>query len=156
MGFNAHFLFVVIMDLSGLLEKTLSGLGYELVDLELSDHGRLIRIFIDKPEGVSIDDCTLVSHHISRLLAVEYDHDYDRLEVSSPGLDRPLTKSADFQRFAGEMIRFRSRQPVNGQRNFSGILKGIQNGIVQLEVEGGVVLEFSLENIVKARLIPNI
>ncbi|MBU6460980.1 MAG: ribosome maturation factor RimP [Proteobacteria bacterium] len=143
------------MDLSGLLNKTLSGLGYELVELELSGHGRLVRIFIDKPGGVTIDDCTLVSNHVSRLLAVEFDYDYDRLEVSSPGLDRPLNKEADFERFSGERIRFKTRTPVNGQRNFSGVLKGIQNGTVQLEVDGGM-LEFSLDDLIKTRLIPNI
>src|SRR5688500_19308526 len=80
------------MDLNELLESTLAGLGYELVDLERSPRGKLLRVFIDKPDGVSVDDCVTVSNHLSRLLAVE-NVDYDRLEVSSPGLDRPLKKS---------------------------------------------------------------
>ena len=85
-GLCAHFLFVA-MDLNGLIEKTVTGLGYELVDLEMSPRARVLRVFIDKPEkarGVDIDDCVAVSNQLSRVLTVE-NVDYDRLEVSSPG-----------------------------------------------------------------------
>ena len=83
------------MDLTALLEKTVGGLGYELVDLELANRGRLMRIFIDKAGGVDVEDCAVVSNHLTRLLVVE-GVDYDRLEVSSPGLDRPLKRPQDF------------------------------------------------------------
>ena len=82
------------MDLGELLEKTLPPLGYELVEWEMSPKGRYVRVFIDKPKGVSVEDCARVSRHLTRVFAVE-NIDFDRLEVSSPGLDRPLRKAAD-------------------------------------------------------------
>ena len=109
------------MDLHALLESTLAGLGYELVDLEISGRKqKLLRVFIDKPEGVNIDDCVLVSDHLGQLLSGE-GIEYDRLEVSSPGMDRPLKKEADFIRFSGEKAQVKLRVPVGGQRNFVGI-----------------------------------
>lgn len=141
------------MELNSLLESTLQGLGYEMVDLEMSNHGKLLRLFIDKPGGVNIDDCALVSNHISRLLAVEMDFDYDRLEVSSPGLDRPLRKEADFVRFCGEKAQIKLRVPLQGRKKFVGTLKSVQDGQVQLDVEGNIV-DFALSNIDKARLVP--
>jgi len=141
------------MELHSLLESTLSGLGYELVDLEIGDRGKLLRLFIDKPEGVNIDDCSLVSNHITRLLAVELDYDYARLEVSSPGLDRPLKKEADFIRFSGETAQVKLRLPLQGRKKFIGILKGVQDGCLQLEVEGHL-MALDLANIDKARLVP--
>ena len=79
-----------LSDLYGLIDKTVTQLGYELVDLEVSNRGKLLRLFIDKPEGITIDDCVLVSNQLGNVLAVENDIDYDRLEVSSPGVDEPL------------------------------------------------------------------
>jgi ribosome maturation factor RimP len=99
------------MDLQGLLDNTLAGLGYELVDLERSAKGALLRVFIDKPGGITVDDCALVSNHLSRLFAVE-NVSYDRLEVSSPGLDRPLRTARDFARFAGQKARLKLRVPL--------------------------------------------
>lgn len=141
------------MELNSLLESSLQGLGYEMVDLEMSNHGKLLRLFIDKPGGINIDDCALVSNHISRLLAVEMDFDYERLEVSSPGLDRPLRKEADFVRFCGETAQIKLRVPLQGRKKFVGILKSLQDGQVQLEVEGNVVV-LAISNIDKARLVP--
>lgn len=143
------------MDIGALLESTLTGLGYELVDLEIVAHGRskMLRLFIDKPGGVNIDDCTYVSNHVSRLLAVELDYDYSRLEVSSPGLDRPLKKEADFARFVGERVKVKLRVPVEGSRKFTGKLLGVENGVVRLDVEGAVV-SVPLDNLDKARLVP--
>lgn len=143
------------MDLQTLIEKTLPGLGYELVDLEVSNRGKLLRLFIDKPGGITIDDCVRVSNHLTRLLAVELDYDYDRLEVSSPGLDRPLKKEADFVRFQNEKAQLKLRIPVDGRRNVTGVLKGVHDGSLDMEVDG-VVKTFELTNIDKARLIPNI
>lgn len=153
------------MDLHELIEKTVTGLGYELVDLELSPRGRLIRVFIDNPakeRGVDVEDCAAVSNQLSRLFAVE-DVDYDRLEVSSPGLDRPLKKLEDFQRFAGQEVHIRLRVAQDNRRNFDGELLGLRDGKVcvrLMEKNGGKgapeTLEVSLEpgNIDKARLVP--
>ena len=140
------------MDLQRLLETTLAGLGYELVDLDRSGRGRLIRVFIDKPGGIGVDDCARVSHHLTRVLAVE-NVSYDRLEVSSPGLDRPLKKEQDFVRFAGHKARIKVRIPIDGQRNFVGVLREVKSGAVQLDVEGRLLL-LELGNLEKARLVP--
>lgn len=137
-----------------MLESTLAGLGYELVDLERSARGKLLRVFIDKPDGVSVDDCVTVSNHLSRLLAVE-NVDYDRLEISSPGLDRPLRKTADFIRFAGESVKLRLRVALQGQRNFVGILREVKDGILKLEVDGKT-LDLELNNLEKVRLVPKL
>jgi ribosome maturation factor RimP len=142
------------MDLHDLLESTVAGLGYELVDVERSPHGRLIRVFIDKPGGVTVDDCVAVSNHLSRLLAVE-NVDYGRLEISSPGLDRPLKKATDFIRFAGESAKLKLRVALQGQRNFVGVLRGVQDGVLKLEVDGKV-LDLELDNLEKARLVPKL
>ncbi|WP_153470374.1 ribosome maturation factor RimP [Rhodocyclus gracilis] len=143
------------MDLHSLIERTITGLGYELVDLEQSPRGRVLRIFIDhaqKAGGVGIDDCVLVSNQLSRVLAVE-NFDYDRLEVSSPGLDRPLTKAADFERFAGSEVQLKLRLPMAGRRNFNGVLLGMLDGKVRVQV-GADELTFELDNVDKARLVP--
>lgn len=141
------------MDLSSLLEKTVSQLGYELVDMEMSNRGKLLRLFIDKPDGISIEDCTLVSNHISHMLAVEHDMDYDRLEISSPGLDRVLKKPADFERFVGERIKLKLRIPLDGRKNHVGKLQGFENGEVVLQRDE-TVERIALTNIEKARLNP--
>jgi ribosome maturation factor RimP len=141
-------------DLARLLESTLHGMGYELVDFERSGKGKLLRVFIDKPEGIDVDDCAAVSNHLSRLFAVE-DIDYDRLEISSPGLDRALKKEQDFVRFAGQKARIKVRVPVEGQRNFVGVLRETHAGKVEIEVDGKVV-ELDLANLDKARLVPAI
>ena len=142
----------VAMDLQALLETTLAGLGYELVNLERSGKGRLLRVFIDKPNGVNVDDCAAVSQHLSRVLAVE-NVAYDRLEVSSPGLDRLLKKERDFVRFAGHKARIKLRIPVDGQRNFVGVLRETRAGKVQIEIDGKL-LSLDLDNLEKARLVP--
>jgi ribosome maturation factor RimP len=140
------------MDLQGLLENTLAGLGYELVDLERSAKGALLRVFIDKPGGITVEDCALVSNHLSRLFTVE-NVAYDRLEVSSPGLDRPLRTERDFARFAGQKARLKLRVPMEGQRNFVGVLRETAAGKVGLEVDGRL-LSIDLGNLDKARLMP--
>ena len=142
------------MDLLVLLESTLTGLGYELVDMERSGKGSLMRVFIDKPGGVLLDDCATVSNHLSRVLTVE-NVPYERLEISSPGLDRPLKKERDFVRFAGQRVRVKLRVPQDGQRNFVGVLKQTRAGKVGLDVEGKAVT-FDLANLDKARLVPAI
>ena len=143
------------MDLHELLEKTVAGLGYEVVDVEQSPRGRVLRVFIDKADkegGIDVEDCALVSNQLSRVLAVE-NIDYDRLEISSPGLDRVLKKAADFERFVGSEINLRLRLPVNGRRNFNGVLQHARDGKIGLVIDTGDV-ELELSNIDKARLVP--
>ena len=143
------------MDLNTLLETTVVGLGFELVDVELSPRGRTIRIFIDAPEkegGIDVEDCAKVSNQLTRVFEVE-NIDYDRLEVSSPGMDRVVKKAADFARFAGEQIQIKLRVPQDNRRNFQGELLGCTEGKVGLRLEKeDVELEFN--NIEKARLVP--
>jgi ribosome maturation factor RimP len=140
------------MDLNGLLETTVTGMGYELVGVERPAKGGLLRIYIDKPAGVGVEDCAAVSHQLARVLTVE-NVSYDRLEVSSPGLDRLLKKERDFARFAGRKARVKMRVPVDGQRNFTGVLREAGAGKVQLEVDDKMLsLEFN--DIETARLVP--
>ena len=143
------------MDLNTLLETIVVGLGYELVDVELSPRGRTIRVFIDAPDkasGVDVEDCAKVSNQLSRVFEVE-NVDYDRLEVSSPGLDRPLKKLADFERFAGEQAQVRLSLPIGNQRNFVGVIERVQDGAVALRTEKGEVM-LPFDDIEKARLVP--
>ena len=135
-----------------LIEQTAEGLGYELVDFETSPRGRLMRVFIDSPNGITVDDCATVSNQLTRIFEVE-NVDYDRLEVSSPGLDRPLRKPADFERFAGQEVQVRIRMPIANQRNFAGVLQGLRDDVVTLETEKGS-MEIPFEEIEKARLVP--
>ncbi|QNM97278.1 ribosome maturation factor RimP [Chitinimonas koreensis] len=140
------------MDMQRLLDATLPGLGYELVDLELARDG-LVRIFIDKPGGITLDDCVAVSNHLTRLFTVE-NIPYERLEVSSPGLDRPLKKEADFVRFAGERVKIKLRLPIDGKKTVQGELRGVVEGAVQVAVDAERVVAVPLAQIDKARLVP--
>ena len=142
------------MDLGQLLDRTVTGLGYELVAWERSGKGSMLRIFLDKPGGVEIDDCARVSQHLARVFEVE-GVVYERLEISSPGLDRLLRKDADFARFSGEKARLKLRMALDGQRNFVGTLRAVNDGKLELEVDGKL-LAVDLSNIEKARLVPNI
>ncbi len=139
------------MDVLKLVETTVNGLGYQLVDMERSGRG-MLRVYIDKPQGISVDDCQAVSNQLTRLFLVE-NVDYDRLEVSSPGLDRPLKKEADFVRFTGEKVQLKLRMPLDGRRNFAGVIAGVSNGILRLDVDGNQVA-IELSNLDKARLVP--
>jgi ribosome maturation factor RimP len=143
------------MQLVELIEQAVTGLGYELVDFETSPRARLLRVFIDRmPEkgNVNVDDCTTVSNQLSRVLTVE-NVDYDRLEVSSPGLDRPLKKAADWLRFAGQDVQLKLRIPIGPQRNFAGCIVGTRGEAAVVAIEGEE-REFLLEGIEKARLVP--
>jgi ribosome maturation factor RimP len=139
------------MDVAKLVETTLAGMGYELVDLEMSGRG-LMRVFMDTPEGITVDDCERVSNQLVRLFTVE-GVDYERLEVSSPGLDRVLKKEADFVRFAGQKAQIKVRLPIDGRKRFAGTLGEVKDGVVQLDLEDGQV-GIELSNIDKARLVP--
>ncbi len=141
------------MDLNALLEATVGGMGYELAGVERAANG-LLRLYIDKPGGITVDDCAAVSHQVSRVLTVE-NVNYDRLEVSSPGLDRLLKGERDFARFAGQRARVRMRVPVDGQRNFMGVVREAGAGRLQLEVDGRM-LSLEIGNVETARLVPNL
>ncbi len=154
MGGHAHFLFVKPQ--SGheeWIRAALQGLGYELVDLETSRSG-LLRIFIDSERGITVEDCARVSHHLTRAFAVE-GIDYERLEVSSPGLDRPLKRLADYERFAGRDASVKLKLPRDGQRRFEGRLAGVEDGKVVLDVQGKRH-HLALEDIDRARLVPDV
>jgi len=130
----------------------------ELVDLEWrrERRGWVLRIFIDKPGGVTIEDCAKISEIVGEILDREdiIHHSYV-LEVSSPGIERPLVKKEDYERFKGEKAKITLKTPVSGRKNFTGIILGIKENLVQIEVEGKV-WELPLDNIKKANLRPEI
>lgn len=153
------------MQLQALIEKTVAGLGYELVDVERAGRG-LLRVYIDFPPqdirlSISVTDCEKVSHQLSHVLTVE-NINYERLEVSSPGLDRPLKKQSDYVRFAGCEAKIKLRMPVPGSSNrktFQGILHAPEGEALRLEFEskdGPAVLEFALADVDKANLVPKV
>ncbi len=168
------------------IEQTVEGLGYELVDVEWAGGG-VLRVFIDKPEaevqedgstlgGITVDDCAKVSDQLSRVFAVE-NVNYERLEISSPGLDRPLKKAAHFVRFEGHeafvKLRVSPGGQTRGRKQFQGILRGVDpgaDGVASVEsavparfglmLEGSEgaqeLLEFSFDEVEKARLVPRV
>ena len=142
--------------LEALVEPVVAGMGYELVDLQASSGGRFLRLFIDKPSGIDVEDCAAVSRQLSRVFEVE-GVDYDRLEVSSPGLDRPLRKQADFARFAGQKADVRMRRPdASGRRRFIGLLRGAEDGQVTMELEGHATVRLAIDDVDRARLVPEL
>src|SRR4051812_38861557 len=153
MGFGPFF--VSMAALEALVEPVVAGMGYELVDLQAANGGRFLRLFIDKPNGIDVEDCAAVSRQLSRVFEVE-GVEYDRLEVSSPGLDRPLRKQADFARFAGQKADVRMRRAdASGRRRFVGVLRGTEAGSVVLELEGQTV-RLALDEVERARLVPEL
>ncbi len=142
--------------LAALLEPTVERLGYELVDLEvrLGGKGGVVRVFIDKPEGIALDDCEAVSLAVSALLDVEdpIPGNYT-LEVSSPGLDRKLTKIEHFQRFIGETVKVQMRFPLAGRRRFRGTLEAVDDENIAVVVDGEKH-SLALNAIDTARLVP--
>jgi len=143
------------MAMADVVELTLAGMGFELVDARASGGGRHLSIFIDRPGGITVDHCADVSRQLSRVFEVE-GIDYDRLEVSSPGLDRPLRKAADFARFAGNKVDIRMRAPdESGRKRFTGRLRGAQDGVATVEVEGREVA-LKVDEIDRARLVPDL
>ena len=136
----------------GLISKR-NGLGAAHFFL-FSARGKLVRVFIDKPNGVDVEDCARVSNHLTHLFAAE-NVDFDRLEVSSPGLDRPLTKLEDFARFVGEQAQLTLAAPIDGAKRIKGIVRGTDGGNVLVETAAGVrALPFG--TIGRARLVPRI
>jgi ribosome maturation factor RimP len=138
----------------------LDSLGIELVELEYRKEGQgmTLRLFIDKPGGVMLDDCADVSRELSELLDVEeVIHSHYNLEVSSPGLNRPLTKTADYERYAGRLIKVRTFEMVaddagNRRKTFLGVLNGLRDGMVSLNLKEGQSASIPLDKIAKANL----
>jgi ribosome maturation factor RimP len=137
-------------------ERVAQSLGLEVVDVEWKvGRDRFLRVYIDKPEGVSHKDCEAVSNQLSVLLDVEDlipGQQHYILEVSSPGLDRKLTKPAEFERFTGRLARISTIEPVENQKFFEGRLAGVAGGKVQIEVQGRVIA-VPMEGIRKANLV---
>lgn len=143
-------------ELRRLLEPTVENMGYELIDLELRFGGKsgVVRIFIDHPDGIGLEDCEKVSRVISALLDVEDPlPGHYSLEVSSPGLDRKLTKAAHFQRFAGETVKVKMRFPVAGRKRFRGTLVSSDGERIVVEVDGEPHT-LPMATIDSARLVP--
>ena len=145
-------------DLRTLIEPAVQALKYELVDVELSGGGAqaVLRIYIDSPDGINVDDCAKVSRQVSALLDVEDPiPGHYMLEVSSPGLDRPLVTRADFVRFTGALIKAKVTQPILGRRNFTGRLVEVDGDRIVVEVDNESY-DLTLSNIEKARLVPEL
>jgi ribosome maturation factor RimP len=129
--------------------------GLELVHVEVAgpDNKPIVRVFIDKPQGVTHDDCSEVSTHLGTILDVEdFIHASYTLEVSSPGLERGLYKRADYERFAGSNARMKTRQPIGGQRNFRGRLVGLEGDEVIFEDRTNGQVRVPLNLITKANI----
>ena len=138
-----------------LIEPVLEDIGFELVEVEyLSMHGRwILRLYIDREGGVTIDDCVDVSRELGDLIEIKevIDHEYV-LEVSSPGLNRPLRREKDFIRAIGSRIKLKMTHDLNGQKNFTGSLKDFKNRTIYLET-GGKMIELPFDNVEKSNLI---
>ncbi len=139
-----------------IVDNVVTSLGYELVGVEYLKHdgGGLLRVYIDSEQGIKLDDCQAVSHQISGVLDVEdpIAGNYN-LEISSPGLDRPLFKASDYQRFAGSQVKIKLARAQEGRKNYKGVLQGIENDEVILGIEGQEI-RLSLANIEQSRLVP--
>ncbi len=143
-------------NLEEFVSKIVAQMGYELVDFEFQNQGKLIRIFIDKPASVTIDDCVDVSNHLNHVLTVEEDIDYERLEVSSPGFDRVIKKIEDFKKFKGENIKIKTRIPIMNQRNFKGEVLGVRGLVIMIMTPEQEEVNIDFDNIDRARLDPKI
>ncbi len=159
---KAHF-FIGYMTSASLIERVTeiaarvaTSEGMELVDVEYrgGPHNRVLRLFIDKPGGVTLADCENISHQVGAIFDVEdVVPEHYTLEVSSPGLDRKLLKLSDYERFAGKKARVRLRTPIEGRANFTGRLAGLDQGQPALDLDGGGRLRFSLDQVELARLV---
>lgn len=159
----AHFLFAgsvqvtqAVRNLQQLLEPGVEALGYELLGIEHLAQGRhsLLRLYIDSADGITVDDCERVSHQVSGMLEVEEPiKGHYSLEVSSPGLERPLFKPEHYERFIGEIIALRLLRPLGERRRFKGRLIALRDDAVVIE-QDGIELALPLENIDKAHLVP--
>ncbi len=143
--------------IAAMIEPSLDALGYELVGVEYAAQGKhsILRVYIDTSEGVDVNDCQKASHQISGVLDVEepLSGQYT-LEVSSPGLERPLFTAAHYERFIGERAEIRMHSPIDGQRKFVGQLAGVEDNKVLLDLDNEQSISLSLADIDKAKLKP--
>lgn len=139
-----------------LADPICSSEGMELVYVEYQREpgGRILRIYIDRPGGVALDDCAMISRQIGDILDVHMDSNVPayHLEVSSPGSQRPLGRLRDFERFKGQKVKLRTKTPMDGQRNFTGVLNGCTNETVHLQI-GAFRMDVVYQNIAKAKLV---
>ncbi|MBF0224701.1 MAG: ribosome maturation factor RimP [Desulfobacterales bacterium] len=144
----------IVEKIKAIIHTLFEDKAIELVDVEYfsGPHGVILRLYIDKEGGVTLDDCSNISHQISDLLDIywEYDGRY-MLEVSSPGIDRPLVQKNDFQKYKGSQVKIKVKEPISGQKNFKGVLIGIFGDIVKIQIEGKVV-NIPYNEIIKAKL----
>ncbi len=150
----------VIDRVTALAESLLPPQGMELVDIEYKREGRhmVLRLFVDKAGGITLDDCALVSRELSEILDIEdFISDYYTLEVSSPGLNRPLKKAADYERYRGQLVKIRTYELVedeagNRRKTFLGDLEGLVDGVVTVRLREGQMARIPLASIAKASL----
>ncbi len=146
---------LIITEIEGFVEPVAQELGLELVEVQFRREGGgwILRLFIDREGGVTVDDCAALSRQVSAYLEVEdcIEHAYT-LEVSSPGVERPLKRKEDFIRFAGRKARIKLMNPVDGQRVFIGLLGELQDNTILLDIDGQQ-MEIDLGAIARARLV---
>ncbi len=151
----SHPVDLIIRDVNRLIESVLDEMGFELVDTEyLSEHGKwVLRIYADGEGGITVGDCARISREISTLIEAKdiFQHEYV-LEVSSPGLNRPLKRERDFQRAVGKKVNIKMLNPVKDQKNFTGYLKAYKNGILYIEMMDKLV-HLPWQDVKKANLI---
>lgn len=137
-------------------ERVAAGEGLEIVDVEMKGSGknRVLRIFIDKPGGVTHADCENVSYQVGTILDVEdvVPGGSYHLEVSSPGVERRLTKPKDFERFTGQKIRVTLKEPLERRTHWEGTLGGFEGGVITLDAGSGVIIRFGIDQVKKANL----
>ena len=163
---KAHFFIAIDMSetyreamvsrINAIAQRVAGSEGIEIVDVQLlgAGRGRVLRIYIDRPQGVSHADCEFISQQVGTILDVEdvIPGDSYTLEVSSPGLERKLSREKDFERFVGQKAKIVLREPVENQRRWEGKLAGCSQGIVALEPSAGKVIHFPLAKVEKANL----
>jgi len=139
-----------------IVEKVAETMGYELVGVEYlqRDKTSLLRVYIDQPEGINLEDCQAVSHQLSGVLDVEdpIAGNYN-LEISSPGLDRPLFKAEDYQRFTGSQVKIKMSKTESGRKNYKGVIQGLENDEVILDMQGNEI-RLALADIDQSKLVP--
>lgn len=146
---------LIIDKVRDFLATILPAENLELFDVQFrrEGHGWVLRVFIDSDDGITLDHCSIVSRELGQYLDVEdlIDHAYN-LEVSSPGLERPLREIDDFRRFSGKKMKVKFHEPYEGKKSFEGVIKNVTGDTITVQVDGGADLQFTFEMINKARL----
>lgn len=149
--FEAHFFVRKKMKINKILEETIPGLGFELVDVEITP-AKIIRVFIDKDGGLSVEDCADVSNHLSKVFLVE-EIDYNRLEISSPGLERPLKKIQDYTKFIGRLAKIKTYELFDNQKVFQGHIDSVNGDKITLKLADGSLFNVEFADVSRGRLI---